>query len=84
MVLADDKKCPTSECGFVTDTFTIQCCMTGKGTTLDDAVVQKNTAGFCAPKTATNYVEALPDSIGVVGDLTYKKTTCTTPNATKT
>jgi len=56
--------------------------MTGTGTPLGGSP-NTNKAGFCSKKTNTNFVEAFPTSIGVKGDLSYKKTTCSTPNATK-
>lgn len=56
--------------------------MTGKGTPLG-GTENTNKAGFCSAKTHTNFVDAFPTGVGIVGDLTYKKTTCSTPNATK-
>lgn len=93
-VVSDDAKlkkyinanpCPSSggACAFAEGTTTLQCCMKGKGTPLG-GTENANKLGFCAAKTATTYGEATDTLIGVTGDLTYTKSTCTTPNATKT
>lgn len=44
----------------------------------------KTTAKFCAKKASTTFAEEFDTLIGITGSLTQVKTTCTTPNATKT
>jgi len=92
-VVSDDAKlkkfinaspCPASggRCAFVDGTTTLQCCLTGTGTPLG-GTANTNKTGFCGLKTATTFGEASDTLIGISGDLAYKSTTCTTPNATK-